>query len=1006
MFINYSTYIFICKNIKKFIMRKFTLLKTVLLAVIFIIANGSLFAKDYKLVTSDTELEADASYIIVGIKSGAYYAMGTQNANNRASVAVSAPVTDIITTDIATEATSTLPYEVTLKGVAGTWNLYDGVNATYLRPRTGTSNGLQGNEATADWTIAISENGEARIVCIGAGSTTFDRNTLRFNSANNPPLFACYASGQTAVYLYKEAAISEDQVVTPSFSPSTGTYYTPQEVTITSTTEDAIIYYTTDGTDPDSTSATSTKYTAPITVSATTTLKAIAYKEGMTTSSIVNATYTFPAINEVATIAALREGLTDGTVYKLTGEAVITFMSTARNAKYIQDATAAILIDDNSGVITTTYNLYDGITGITGTIAEYSGMLQFTPVLDPGAATSQGNTITPREVTLAEIANYPAELVVIKRVNFEVQGNFEASRSYNLTDGTNTGVLRTNYNTVDYIGTAVPQGKLNISGVVLMYNTSGQLVARSLADFEAVSEPYITVAEESVPAMTTSGAPVTEEIHIEGNFLAGDITLAIAGNDATLFDVEPKIITPTDGTVASTTVTITYTPTVMGEHTATLTISSQDVDPIEFALTGKYILAAPVAIDATDITHNSFTANWEAVEAAEKYILNVYSQQSVFTADFNSLEGTGGNDGSWSGAVASNPLNTYEDWTLTKAYEGNNCVKVGTGSAQGIATTPALGLVGDAKLTFRAGAWNGNSESTTLLIELEGEGTLDLNSVTLAKGEFSSYEISITGATAETKISFKGENASNSRFFLDDVVVSNIGSITGSPFEVTETSFEVTGLEAETDYYYVVKAVAGDIESEISNEIKVTTTAAPAVPTIVITEVEIPEMTAIAGETDTEAINISGVNLTEDITIGIEGTDASLFSVDIDALTAVEGSVDVTTVTITFAPAEAGTYTATLTVSSAGAETKTFELKGTATPTVGLSDYTSDLSLYSNNGYVHFTTNTAGLNVEIYNSLGQSIYKGTSVEGLNSIRITDSIVIVKVGNSVNKIIVK
>ena len=45
----------------------------------------------------------------------------------------------------------------------------------------------------------------------------------------------------------------------------------------TGTTEDAEIYYTTDGTDPDETS---TPYTDLITLTSTTTIKARAYKEG------------------------------------------------------------------------------------------------------------------------------------------------------------------------------------------------------------------------------------------------------------------------------------------------------------------------------------------------------------------------------------------------------------------------------------------------------------------------------------------------------------------------------------------------------------------------------------------------------------------------------------------------------------------------------------------------------------------------------------------------------
>jgi len=82
----------------------------------------------------------------------------------------------------------------------------------------------------------------------------------------------------------------EPEVVNkPTASPEEGTYTTAQSVTLTSTTPDAKIYYTTDGTAP-TTSKTEYKGTK-ISISSTTTLKAIAVKDGMTNSDIFTATY-------------------------------------------------------------------------------------------------------------------------------------------------------------------------------------------------------------------------------------------------------------------------------------------------------------------------------------------------------------------------------------------------------------------------------------------------------------------------------------------------------------------------------------------------------------------------------------------------------------------------------------------------------------------------------------------------------------------------------------------
>ena len=76
----------------------------------------------------------------------------------------------------------------------------------------------------------------------------------------------------------------------PTFSPAAGAYPVAQNVTIATATEGAEIRYTKDGTDPSATNG--TVYTGPVSVPATTTLKAVAMKKGLGDSAVVGATYT------------------------------------------------------------------------------------------------------------------------------------------------------------------------------------------------------------------------------------------------------------------------------------------------------------------------------------------------------------------------------------------------------------------------------------------------------------------------------------------------------------------------------------------------------------------------------------------------------------------------------------------------------------------------------------------------------------------------------------------
>ena len=78
-------------------------------------------------------------------------------------------------------------------------------------------------------------------------------------------------------------------VAMPTFTPTAGEYYEAQEVEISCATEDAIIYYTLDGTDPTVESAV---YEAPISIDVTTTVKAMAVKEGYDNSAVAEAVYT------------------------------------------------------------------------------------------------------------------------------------------------------------------------------------------------------------------------------------------------------------------------------------------------------------------------------------------------------------------------------------------------------------------------------------------------------------------------------------------------------------------------------------------------------------------------------------------------------------------------------------------------------------------------------------------------------------------------------------------
>lgn len=81
-----------------------------------------------------------------------------------------------------------------------------------------------------------------------------------------------------------------ESVAAPVFNPGPCVFHPSIAITISCATANAIVFYTLDGTVPTSSS---TRYTGPVTLSASTTIKARAYRSGMSPSLVAVASYTY-----------------------------------------------------------------------------------------------------------------------------------------------------------------------------------------------------------------------------------------------------------------------------------------------------------------------------------------------------------------------------------------------------------------------------------------------------------------------------------------------------------------------------------------------------------------------------------------------------------------------------------------------------------------------------------------------------------------------------------------
>jgi hypothetical protein len=236
----------------------------------------------------------------------------------------------------------------------------------------------------------------------------------------------------------------------------------------------------------------------------------------------VNVTVNFEvtAFTQVATIADLRASAIDG-FYELTGEAFINMAIDYRNQKWIQDATAGVLIYDFDGNITAGVR-GEGISSVKGQLVDYNGLLEFKPMEDATITTTPSFTPTAQIVTIAEILangdDYEAELVKVQNVTLAdyddsgagtADGTFQNGKNYPMTQGADVLAFRTNFYNVDYITTALPSTPKDIVGLIGQYNDF-QFTARDLADFSDVS----AISENTIEGFNMYPNPVKDVLNI------------------------------------------------------------------------------------------------------------------------------------------------------------------------------------------------------------------------------------------------------------------------------------------------------------------------------------------------------------------------------------------------------------------------------------------------------------------------------------------------------------
>jgi hypothetical protein len=284
--------------------------------------------------------------------------------------------------------------------------------------------------------------------------------------------------------------ITPIEVAAPEFSLPAGKYAYDIIVALSTTTAGATIFYTTNGEVPTNQS---TPYTEELELSATTTIKAIAFKQGFY-SNVSAITYSIEHVvlpTAVNTIAELRNSPVEGTTYILKGKATVTHVGNNGRHIFVQDESGAILIDNQNKKLGVTVARGNQLSNITGNLFNNQGMLEFIPV--------EGNTSllpaavyipTPAKITVQELKSnfklFESELIQLTKVQFQNEGIFSTNADYILAENENTVVMLTFFEDANYIGTTIPNSMVNITAIAIWENAEANIVPRDAGDIEEI----------------------------------------------------------------------------------------------------------------------------------------------------------------------------------------------------------------------------------------------------------------------------------------------------------------------------------------------------------------------------------------------------------------------------------------------------------------------------------------------------------------------------------------
>jgi predicted heme/steroid binding protein len=411
------------------------------------------------------------------------------------------------------------------------------------------------------------------------------------------------APGKTASAVASAGyVINPNAVSTPTFNPAGGTYTGAQQVTISDSISGANIYYTLDGTTP---TKSSTLYTAPITISQSETLQAIAVATGYANSGVASAAYTIQAVVAVPTISSLSP--TSATV----GDSAFTL--TVNGSDFDPGST----VKWGSTALTTTYVSSTQLTAsVPANLIASAGPVVVSVVTSAGASAYNAFTVNPALPTITSLSP-TSSTAGGAGFTLTVNGtNFDSSAKINW----NGSALATTYVSATQLTAAVPANLIASAGTasISVSTTAGTSGASTIT----IQSGTPTITGITPSSATAGGAAFT--LTVNGTNFDSSAKVSWNGTSLTTSYVSASQITaavPASLIASAGTISIAVTTAAGTSSTSSFTVQAASPTISGTSPTSATVGGAAFTLTVNGTNFDSSTkVNWNGAALTTTYV--------------------------------------------------------------------------------------------------------------------------------------------------------------------------------------------------------------------------------------------------------------------------------------------------------------------------------------------------------------------------------------------------